>query len=329
MKHLYVDTEFSTIREYQKFQQVIIAIGAVLVNENKQILDTFYSLACPRNFRKLGKTVKDMTKLDNEMILHAPSFPQAFHDMEMWLDKWGNEELQIYSFGPDDYRTLTSDLNHHHIHSKYIKQPFIDLQKIISASITYKGETIAPVFSLENLKLCYGVLGEVEHHALSDALDLMKLHQSYDEQKPCNQEYIKKLYDQKIEKQKKLEEQRIKKMNLIVKEEFPKKEERFCLSFTKETKALIERLQRKDSQVRVSFDKEYAVIDHQRLPLSQLKIILSFQMTTYSYCLEWTTQDISIKHQYPIDYHNIMALNSLLRYAKRKKEKKNRECNRL
>lgn len=195
----YFDAEFDAIRRYEGCVQCLVSIGIVAAQDGA-IIDTFYSLIQPKRFRRLTRVVKEMTQLRNEEIREAPSFYDVMDAVQVFMDSLcEREQRKIYSFGPDDKRTI-------HSHAAYEKgkqitmfDSVIDLQKQLSAQITYQNVPISNTLSLDDLKYVYEVEGEVVHNALNDALDLMRIHQASKIRKPdCSR--VKEIYARKEKK---------------------------------------------------------------------------------------------------------------------------------
>lgn len=178
----YFDEEFNAVHTGKGFTQCLISIGIIAV-ENDVIMDSFYSLICPRRFQKLMRTVKEITHLSNADIRHAPSFSQVMEDVNAFLVRTGKDDSSnVYCFGPDDLRTMKN----HAQYEKYKKPlPFdhtIDLQKQISKTITWNQQILSRTLSLDDLKYIHNIQGQVEHNALNDAYDLFYLHQAHIQQ---------------------------------------------------------------------------------------------------------------------------------------------------
>ncbi len=175
----YFDEEFNAVHTGKGFTQCLISIGIIAV-ENDVIIDSFYSLICPRRFQKLMRTVKEMTHLCNADIRNAPSFAQVMEEANAFLANSGKDaSSNFYCFGPDDLRTMKN----HARYEKYEKElPFdhtIDLQKQISKTITWNQQILSRTLSLDDLKYIHNIQGQVEHNALNDAYDLFYLHQAH------------------------------------------------------------------------------------------------------------------------------------------------------
>lgn len=175
---IYLDTEFDAVKIEGKHKQKIISIGAVMTTDNFQFVSTFYDCVRPEGFEKLSSVVSRITNLSNEQILKAKPFSSVVSEFMTWLQKYTNNNISMYCFGPDDIRTLVMNCEDLQIDAT-IFQNLIDIQKELSSYVTYEQQLISSFLSLDDLKAAYRLAGEVEHNALSDAFDLQHLHQAY------------------------------------------------------------------------------------------------------------------------------------------------------
>jgi len=173
---LYFDAEFDAIHHGQRHVQCLISIGLVVVHHGV-IVDCYYSLIHPKHFRKLTGVVRKITKLRDEQILHAPSFATIMREIEDFLHSYNEEGIwRIYSFGPDDARTIQKHAEFERVRPCSVFAHVVDLQRILSKKVVCNGEMLSATLSLDDLKYVYGIKGEVVHNALNDALDLMQVH---------------------------------------------------------------------------------------------------------------------------------------------------------
>lgn len=116
MIHVYIDNEFDAVRIEGKYMQQVIAIGAWLCDDQYRRIDSFYSLIRPAGFYRLSPHVRRMTHLHDEEIRRASLFPSVADRFVQWLSHHAHGgQVALYSFGPDDGRTLCSNaaLYHH------------------------------------------------------------------------------------------------------------------------------------------------------------------------------------------------------------------------
>ena len=199
MIQIYIDAEFDAVRYKQHFEQAVISMGAVICIDGKEV-DQFYRLVKPTYFKRLSKVVKKMTHLCNEDIMEAEPLEIVSEEFKVWLMHFGNiEQMYFYSCGPDDRRTLLKNCEIHHIDGTIFDR-IIDLQKLISAGVFYEGKLVSSTLSLDDMKLIYDVFGLVEHNALTDAVDLMQIHQRFLKGNHQNQEQIKAIVERKERK---------------------------------------------------------------------------------------------------------------------------------
>lgn len=221
MNHVYIDTEFDAVRYHQRFQQAIISIGAVIVNDDLQQLATFYALVKPQYFVKLSPVVKRMTHLNDSEILAAKSLEEVVKEFLAWLSAYETDlnALQLYGYGPDDRRTLMKNCEIHNVSSEVFKK-IIDLQKMISCHVLFQERIVSTTLSLEDLKAAYAIEGIVDHNALSDAIDLMKIHVKYVLKEPVCEENVAAIMNRKIQKEIEGKRKQALKLKRLMKERF-------------------------------------------------------------------------------------------------------------
>lgn len=202
MIHVYIDNEFDAVRMQGRYLQQVIAIGACLCDDAFVHIDSFYSLVCPAGFRRLSPHVRRMTHLKDTEIQKASKFPQVADRFISWLQHYAGEEaICLYSFGPDDARTLCANAAFYHHGSEQLFAGIVDLQTLLSSRVRWRGEVFHKTHSLESLKQIYRIKGEVNHNALSDAIDLYRIHEAYRMERALDEEAIGHLYRTMRQKQ--------------------------------------------------------------------------------------------------------------------------------
>ena len=202
MIHVYIDNEFDAVRMQGRYLQQVIAIGACLCDDAFVHIDSFYSLVCPAGFRRLSPHVRRLTHLKDTEIQKASKFPQVADRFIAWLQHYAGEEaICLYSFGPDDARTLCANAAFYHHGSEQLFAGIVDLQTLLSSRVRWRGEVFHKTHSLESLKQIYRIRGEVNHNALSDAIDLYRIHEAYRMERALDEEAIGHLYRTMRQKQ--------------------------------------------------------------------------------------------------------------------------------
>ena len=84
------------------FFNEIIEIGAVMIDENMDVVDTFSVLIRSQLSKKLSGRVKDLTHITNEDMYGGVGFDRALSDFTKWLGdrdcifmSWGNTDLHV------------------------------------------------------------------------------------------------------------------------------------------------------------------------------------------------------------------------------------------
>lgn len=174
---IYLDAEFDSISIEKAHYQMIISIGAVMVDHHN-CYKYFYSLVKPHHFKRLSRVVKKLTQLEDEDIASSASFAQVMQNFREWISTNVEDmrKVKIYSFGPDDKRTLLSNAHLVSYDCEDLFGNLIDLQKELSLQVQYEKHILSPTLSLEDLKYVYDIEGKVHHNALDDAIDLMQIH---------------------------------------------------------------------------------------------------------------------------------------------------------
>ena len=96
------------MKSAQKFVNEIIEIGAVKLNENLEIVDTYSELIKPVVSRKLRSRIKDLTHLTNEDISGGMAFDEAISKLE----EWSGSDALFMTWGDTDIRTMLSNFKY-------------------------------------------------------------------------------------------------------------------------------------------------------------------------------------------------------------------------
>ena len=105
MNYIVLDLEWnqpvsakSMVRTPVSLYGEIIQIGAVKLDENYHILDTFKIMVAPKHYRKMHKKVTKLTKITTKDLQYGFPFPVAFGHFK----KWCGDEFAFLTWGPDD-----------------------------------------------------------------------------------------------------------------------------------------------------------------------------------------------------------------------------------
>lgn len=154
------------MKSTKKFINEIIEIGAVKLNEQLEIVDTYSELIKPAVSKKLRTRIKDLTHITNEDVFGGKPFKEAIS----LLEKWVGDDAIVMTWGDTDIRTMLTSFKCFLKKDKidFIKQYadlqrycqcFIDMENVQQAGLSYAAE-------------CLGIDAEKypHHRALDDSL---------------------------------------------------------------------------------------------------------------------------------------------------------------
>ena len=169
MFYVIMDLEWNnSYNKYRKcFVNEILEIGAVMVNDDLEVIDTFSVIIRSQLIKKLSGRVKNLTHITNEDMTSGVSFQRAVSDFSKWI---GGRNCIFMSWGNSDIRVL---YDNYAMFCKTTGIPFLteylDLQK-------YCQEFIVSVsnqqISLVNAAIEMGIdISDCQfHRALEDSL---------------------------------------------------------------------------------------------------------------------------------------------------------------
>lgn len=275
MVHIYIDTEFDAVRIDDHFEQSVISIGAVLLNEQFTECARFYQLVKPRGFSHLTPVVRRMTKLKDKDILAAPSLKESMIRFRSWIEEFSSgSSFCMYVFGPDDQRTLLANCRSMHLDGELFSS-MTDLQKLLSAQVYWQGALFSSALSLDDLKTIYEIEGEVEHNALTDALDLMRLHQAVRNGKQPSADALAILAKKREEKRLLQAKRRCAQLEDAMKKQLSfSAEEWRVLKKSEEVKQLLRRQQEKRSSFPFQLEQDVLIVQKQTFSFWRCTILV-------------------------------------------------------
>lgn len=164
----------------------IIEIGAVKLNEEKKIVDSFRELVRPQVYREINWHTKKMLRLKKGELKQGENFRTVMSRFLKWC---GTEEHIFCSWGPQDLTELQRNMQYYRMEPlSHEPIPFYNVQKLF-------GIQIGEEESAKNLEAAVELAGLEKdvpfHRAYEDAYytaklfmrmeeDLLKDHYSYD-----------------------------------------------------------------------------------------------------------------------------------------------------
>lgn len=137
------------MKSTQKFVNEIIEIGAVKLNEQLEIVDTYSELIKPTVSKKLRTRIKDLTHITNEDVFGG----KLFKEVITLLEKWVGDDAVVMTWGDTDIRTMLTNFKCFLKKDKidFIKQYadlqrycqcFIDMENVQQAGLSYAAECL-------------------------------------------------------------------------------------------------------------------------------------------------------------------------------------------
>ncbi len=200
MYYVIMDLEWNNSynKKLKSFFNEIIEIGAVMTDEELEVVDTFSVLVKSQLSNKLSGRVKNLTHISNEDMYGGVSFSRAISDFSKWLE---GKDCIFMSWGNSDLRVMCSNLN---FFSDIDTIPFVsrymDLQKYCQKYLKLSN---AQQIGLSAAAGLFGIdVGEYStHRALDDSLlSLRCLKKSFDAEEieqqclTCDDEFYKRLF---------------------------------------------------------------------------------------------------------------------------------------
>lgn len=137
------------MKSTKNFINEIIEIGAVKLNEQLEIVDTYSELIKPAVSKKLRTRIKDLTHITNEDVLAGKPLEEAVSQFEEWV----GEDALFMTWGDTDVRTMLTNFKCFLKKDKidFIKkyadlqrfcQCFINMENVQQAGLSYAAECL-------------------------------------------------------------------------------------------------------------------------------------------------------------------------------------------
>ena len=149
------------------FVNEVLEIGAVMVDEELEVIDTFSVIIRSQLIKKLSGRVKNLTHISNEDMSSGVSFQRAVADFSKWI---GSRQCVFMSWGNSDIRVLVDNFSMFcGMNSVPFLTQYVDLQKYCQEFIIEAGNQ---QIGLVNAAVQMGIdVSECSfHRALEDSL---------------------------------------------------------------------------------------------------------------------------------------------------------------
>ena len=139
----------------------IIQIGAVKLNDELDVIDTFSTMVKPQYYTKMNKEISELTSITDADLEKGISFKEAAENFLSWC----GEDAALLSWGDSDLQQLEDNSLLHGMSLDWIPEWF-DAQLMFDDQITMEGRS----FSLDYACYTFGITGSAAHDALHDAI---------------------------------------------------------------------------------------------------------------------------------------------------------------
>lgn len=181
MKYAVVDLEFCKVpKGYKKFgykwRQETIQIGAVLLDDDYEIIDEFNTYVRPE-FGRVDWFIENLTGISQADVMSAPHFEEA---LEMFLDWLPEDDVRCVSWSDSDPKQLVHEVVAKNIDDDRLEIIFanwIDCQKTFGQKMGRKN-----AYKLEEALIASDIVPEGRaHDGLSDAYNTALLFAKLDQ----------------------------------------------------------------------------------------------------------------------------------------------------
>lgn len=119
MKYIILDLEATCWEKKDKQPNEIIEIGAVCVNEQKEIISEIDLFIKPTVHPVLSDFCTELTTITQDLVENAPTFPTALATFQAWIQSF-EDEYWLCSWGFYDRVQFKNDCELHHLDTSWL-----------------------------------------------------------------------------------------------------------------------------------------------------------------------------------------------------------------
>lgn len=121
MNYIIFDLEATCWDGWDKSQNETIEIGAVLINEQKEIVSEFVQFIKPLKHPTLSEFCKELTSIKQSDVDTSPYFSEAINNFKNWFG-YGETDYLLCSWGFYDKKQFESDCKIHGLDDTWAQQ---------------------------------------------------------------------------------------------------------------------------------------------------------------------------------------------------------------
>ena len=142
----------------------ILQIGAVKLDADLNIIDTFNTFVKPNIYKEIHPFIKKMTNIIHEDVKDAPNFPQAFNNFKEFMN---NDKNILCVWGKGDLKELYRNIKYYNLSTENLSNTYINVQH--HASIYFNNPTGKSIGLQNAITLLQLNQDKSYHNALNDA----------------------------------------------------------------------------------------------------------------------------------------------------------------
>lgn len=169
MNYVIFDLEATCWYQWDKSQNETIEIGAILINDQKEIVSEFEAFIKPIRFPKLSDFCIQLTSIQQSDVDNSPYFNEVIAKFKDWFD-FDDQNYVLCSWGFYDKKQFESDCKIHGLNAEWVNQH-------ISLKHQYgKFKNLKRAIGMKNaLKLEGFKLDGTHHRGIDDARNIAKI----------------------------------------------------------------------------------------------------------------------------------------------------------
>ena len=142
----------------------ILQIGAVKLNSNLEMIDTFNTFIKPSIYKEIHPFIKKKTNITNENVKNAPNFPEAF---SMFKSFMSDDKNILCVWGNGDLKELYRNIKYYDLSTSGLSNAYINVQH--HASIYFNNPSGKSIGLQNAITLLELNQDKSYHNALNDA----------------------------------------------------------------------------------------------------------------------------------------------------------------
>ena len=173
----------------------------------------------------------------------------------------------------------------------------------------------AAFLSLDDLKTAYDIEGAVEHNALTDAHDLMRIHQASLKRRP-NPEAVRGIVERKLAKQQEVARKQQEKLFNIMKERFSPYDTLECsITLYPEIVEQFRLWEERDRNFHINMQRKNILLDGKELSRDHTEISMHVDINQKipSVTLKFTQDNLVLEKKYLLQYRNATMVENILK----------------